>query len=131
MRAIKRVLNVKNFFLLAFFKIRTFFFFLNSLFFVLCLKLSRVEILPKLLGACDADTHLAGKWAFLEPSGVPVPIVAHHPGDSIPAGGQDQYFCLYLSAFISGQSGKLVAHTVFSTGLNSCLACCLLPSPPS
>lgn len=66
MRAIKRVLNVKNFFLLAFFKIRTFFFFKNSLFFVLCLNPSRVEILPKLLGACEADTHLAGKWAFLE-----------------------------------------------------------------
>lgn len=44
-------------------------------------------------------------------SGAPVPIVAHHPGDSIPAGGQDQYFCLYLFAFILGRSCKLVAHS--------------------
>lgn len=45
------------FFFLLFKKNQDFFFFLNRLFFVLDLKPSGVEILPKLLGACEADTH--------------------------------------------------------------------------
>lgn len=96
MRAIKRVLNVKIFF---FFKKGLFFFllFLNSLSFVLCLKPSGVEILPRPLSAHEADAHLAGKCPFVEPSGVPIPIAAHSPRTQpLPGDSRDTPVLIYV-----------------------------------